>query len=116
MKPRIKAMRDVGRVFDTLLVFQKKAEQTGPIPPLDDYEDYDSIWAESRYLRGRNLYSARAANVKTDVEFVIRYRSDIDETMRIKKGDKLYEIEGILPVDNNSREYLVVKAYEIKHD
>lgn len=116
MKPRIKAMRDVGRVFDTLLVFQKKAEQTGPIPPLDEYEDYDSIWAESRYLRGRNLYSARAANVKTDVEFVIRYRNDLDETMRIKIGDKFYEIEGILPLDNNSREYLIVKAYEIKHD
>lgn len=117
MKPKNRAMKDVGRVFDTLITFQKKAEQTGPIPPLDDYEDYDSIWAESRYLRGRNLYSARAANVKTDVEFIIRHRTDLDETMRIRIGDnRLYEIEGILPLDNNSREYLIVKAYEIKHD
>lgn len=116
MKPKNKAMRDVGRIFDTLITFQKKAEATGPIPPLDDYEDYESIWAESRYLRGRNLYSARAANVKIDVEFVIRYRTDLDETMRIKKENEFYEIEGILPLDNNSREYLIVKAYGIKHD
>lgn len=97
------------------ITFQHKIEPEGPFPPLDEYEDYVSIWAESRWLRGRNLYAARAANVKTDVEFVIRYREDLDEKMRIKHNDKFYEIEGILPLDNN-RMYLVLKAYEIKHD
>lgn len=92
---------------------QKKAVASGPFQPIDEYEDYKTIWSETRYLTGKNFYAARAANIKTDVEFVIRYRTDIDETMRIKLGDKFYNIEGIIPVD---KKYLVLKAYEIKRD
>ena len=108
-------MRDVGRLYDSLITFQKKAKQEGPIPNLNDYEDYISLWAETRFLKGRNFYAARAANIKTDVEFIIRYRTDLEEKMRIKFNDKLYNIEGILPLDNN-RLYMVIKAYEVKHD
>jgi SPP1 family predicted phage head-tail adaptor len=94
---------------------QKKAEQSGPFPPLDDYEDYIKIWADVRFLRGRNFYAAKAANVKTDVEFIIRHRTDLDETMRVVHKGKDYEIEGIAPMDNNSS-YMMIRAYEIKHD
>ena len=97
------------------ITFQKKINQTGPIVLLDDYEDYKTIWSKAKYLSGRNFYTARAANIKTDVEFVIRYRTDLDETMRIKFNDEFYNIEGILPLDNN-RMYLIIKAYNIKHD
>lgn len=97
------------------ITLQTKTEVEGPFQPLDEYEDYTSVWAESRFLRGRNFYAARAANVKTDVEFIIRYREDLDETMRIESNNKTYEIEGILPLDNN-RMYLTIKAYEIKRD
>ena len=109
------AMKDVNKVFDTYITFQKKVETEGPFKPLDKYEDHLSLWAESRFLRGRNFYAARAANVKTDVEFVIRYRTDLDEKMRIKLNNRFYNIEGILPLDN-SRMYMIIKAYEIKRD
>ena len=115
MKDKRTAMRDVGTVYDSYITFQTKIEPTGPFQPLDEYEDYTSLWAESRYLRGRNFYAARAANVKTDVEWKIRYRTDLDQTMRIKFNDKFYNIEGILPLDNN-RMFLIIKAYEVKHD
>lgn len=113
MRDKRLAMRDVTKVFDTYITFQRKTEPDGPFTPL--YEEYISIWAESRFLRGRNLYAARAANVRTDVEFIIRYRTDLDETMRIKYNNKIYEIEGILPLDND-RMFLIIKAYEIKRD
>jgi len=107
-----------GRMKDRI-TFQSKVEPDGPIPLLDDYEDYISVWAESRWLRGRNFYAARAANIKTDVEFIIRRREDLDEKMRIKLNEfgkeRYFEIEGILPLDND-RLYLQIKAYEIKHD
>lgn len=115
MRDKRLAMRDATKVFDTYITFQKKTEPDGPFLPLDEYEDYISLWAESRWLRGRNLYSARAANIRTDVEFIIRYRTDLNEAMRIKVEDRIFEIEGILPLDN-SRMYLTIKAYEIKHD
>lgn len=115
MKDKKIIMKDVGKVFDAYITFQNKSESSGPFDPLDEYEDYISIWAESRFLKGRNFYAARSANIKTDVEFIVRYRTDLDETMRIKYNDKFYNIEGILPLDNN-RLYLTIKAYEIKHD
>ena len=115
MMDKRRKMKDVNKVFDTYITLQKKVEPSGPFDPLDEYEDYKSLWAESRFLRGRNFYAARAANVKTDVEFIIRYREDLDETMRIRSNNKTYEIEGILPLDN-SRMYLTIKAYEIKID
>lgn len=122
MKDKKIAMRDVGKVFDTYITFQNKVKVDGPFQSLDEYEDHVGLWAESRFLRGRNFYSARAANIKTDVEFIIRYRTDLCETMRIKVAKdgvtdeyRYYNIEGILPLDNN-RLYLTIKANEIKHD
>lgn len=103
-----------GKMRDRIQI-QKKAEQTGPFPPLDEYEDYKTLWAEVRFLRGRNLYAAKAANVKTDVEFIIRHQTDLDETMRVVHKGKNYEIEGIVPMDNRSG-YMMIRAYEIKHD
>lgn len=115
MKDKRLVLKDIQRVFDSLITFQVKTKSEGSVSDLDDYEDYISIWAESRWLRGKNFYTARAANVKIDVEFIIRYRDDIDEKMRIKLGDRYFEIEGILPLDNDKM-YLTIKAYEIKHD
>ena len=115
MKNRKLALRDAQRVYDTLLTFQIRNEDDGPFGNGDPYTDYASIWAESRFLRGRNFYAARSANIKTDVEFVIRYRTDLDENMRIKANGKYYNIEGVLPLDND-RLYMTVRANEIKHD
>lgn len=94
---------------------QKKVESSGPFQPIDEYEDHVKIWSEPRFLRGRNFYTARAANIKTDVEFVIRYREDLDETMRVSYKGKGYEIEGITPLDSQNA-FMMIKAYETKRD
>lgn len=103
-----------GKLRDRIKL-QTPKKQSGPFPPLDDYDDYISIWAEARFLRGRNFYAAKAANVKTDVEFIIRHCEGLDETMRVVHDGKNYEIEGITPMDN-TRSYMTIRAYEIKHD
>lgn len=99
----------------TKIKLQKKVVVEGPFPPLDEYEDYISIWAEPRFLRGRSFYAARAGNVKTDVEFITRSRNDLDETMRVLYEGKSYEIEGIIPLDT-TRSFISIKAYEVKRD
>ena len=103
-----------GKMRDRIQI-QKKSEQSGPFQPLDEYEDYKTLWAEARFLRGRNFYAAKAANVKTDVEFIVRHCKGLDETMRVVHKGKNYEIEGIVPMDNTSS-YMMIRAYEIKHD
>lgn len=101
--------------LNSRIMIQKKVEPDGPFQPLDEYEDYISLWSEARFLRGRNFYAARAANIKTDVEFIIRYREDLDETMKVVHNGKNYEIEGITPLDSQNA-FMMIKAYEIKHD
>lgn len=103
-----------GRLKNRITI-QKKVETEGPFKDLNKFEDYKTIWSEAKFLKGRNFYAARAANIKTDVEFIIRYREDIDETMRIIFNIRKYEIESILPLDNQ-RAYLIIKAFEIKID
>ena len=115
MKDKRLALRDTQRVYDTLLTFQRKKKPSGPFDPPDEYEDVLSLWAESRYLRGRNFYAARSANIKTDVEFIIRWNNEIDENMRLLVNGRTFNIEGILPLDND-RLFMSIKAYEIKHD
>lgn len=97
------------------IMFRKKKAFDGPVMPLDEYEDYKKIYADVRYLRSRGLYAARSANIKTDAELIIRYREDIDETMRVVLGGKEYNIDGIIPLDN-VKGFLSITVYEIKYD
>ena len=101
------------------IIFQKKIEDEGPFQSLDDNEDYVKVWSKVTYLRGRNLYAARAANIKTDAEFLIRRRKDLDEKMRIKftenGTDRYFGIEGIVPYEKD-RMFLTVTAHEVKYD
>lgn len=104
---------NIGAMRDRIII-QKKAKQSGPFSS-NEYENFIFLWSEARFLKGRNFYAARAANIKTDVEFIIRYREDLDEVMRVVYKGKHYEIEGIIPLDNTGS-FMSIKAYEIKHD
>ena len=46
------------------ITFQIKNEITGPIINFESYTDYKTLWAEARFLRGRNYYADRATNIK----------------------------------------------------
>lgn len=97
------------------ITFQIPSEPVGGVQDLDAYKDYKTTWCEARFLRGRNFYTARASNVKTDVEFIIRHREDIDESMRVAYKGRNYEIEGIIQMDSY-KGFMTLNCYEIKPD
>lgn len=97
------------------ITIQQKSATNGAVIDFSDYTDKVTIWAEARFLKGRNYYADRAVNVKTEVEFIVRHRTDLDESMRIKYNNQLYSIEGIIPLDSN-RMYMAIRAYNAKHD
>lgn len=102
---------DIGEMRDRITL-QKKREQQGPIPNLKDYDDYKTIWSKARFLKGREFWSAKATNAETTVEFTIRYRKDIDTSMRIVYDKRHFSIDGIIPVDNKKM-YLIIMASEV---
>lgn len=41
------------------------------------------VWARAQPLRGKEYFAASQTQATVDVRFVIRWRDDIDETMRV---------------------------------
>lgn len=97
------------------IMLQKKAESEGPFVDLSEYRDYKPTWAKVWHLNDRQIYAARSANIKTDVDFTIRYRTDLDISMRIVYDNEIYEIDSIKPLDNK-RSYLVISTHIFRQD
>jgi len=58
------------------------------------------VWAKVEEKRGSEGEEGNQLVATKRVEFFIRYRSDINEKMRIRYNDKTYKIEAILNADD----------------
>ena len=56
------------------------------------------VWAEVNPLRGREFFQAAQVQAEITTRFRIRYRTGIDETMRVVWKGKFYEIKA-LPIE-----------------
>jgi len=110
MQPlKYKTPINTGELRNRITIHAKK-ENCGPIPNLDDYEETGTpVWAKVRFLRGRERWAAQAVNSEVEVEFTIRYREDIDETMAIKYNGTMYEIDAVIPADQMNM-FLLITA------
>ncbi|MGO4811139.1 phage head closure protein [Cupriavidus sp. 2MCAB6] len=64
-----------------------------------------SLWASIRHKGGLETIRAEAEASIVQASIRIRYREDIDATMRVQHGAKVYEIRAVLP-DEVRREYV----------
>lgn len=69
-------------------------------------------WARVEPLSARDLIAAQANHSRVTARIVIRYRDDIDATMRIMYRGKTYTIEGVLPDMKSGLEYLTLPVAE----
>jgi SPP1 family predicted phage head-tail adaptor len=79
--------------------FRHKISFYSPPEEHDDYGELADEWilfktvsASKEPLIGNEFYTALTAETKVEVKFRLRYTSGINDTMRIKCGDELYEI------------------------
>ncbi|MFW1700871.1 phage head closure protein [Acinetobacter pittii] len=56
--------------------------------------DYKSLYAKITPLSARDLFAAQAAQAKTIARMKIRYRTDIETTMRVIYRGQVYAIDG----------------------
>lgn len=75
---------------------------------VDRWVDVASVWAAIEYLSARDFIAAQAAQSQVVARIVIRFRSDVVDTMRILHGTKIYAIAGVLPDKETGREYLTL--------
>lgn len=60
--------------------------------PTETWVDHASLWAKITPLSTRDLIAAQAAQSETVARLKIRYRKDIDTTMRIIHKGRIYAI------------------------
>lgn len=114
MNNKSKKLLDVNRVLREKLIFQKRSDD-GPFVGLDDYEDYITVRGEVNHYRSRLVNQGRAENTREALVFIIRYRTDINNLMRIIYNNEPYEIQSIAPLTNENL-YLEITAYKFSND
>lgn len=71
-----------------------------------------TVWADKRPSSAREFKQSQAGQSEITGEFQIRYRDDIDATMRIVHNGKVYNIEGVLEDDETGLEWLTLPYSE----
>lgn len=77
------------------------------------WQDYKTIWAKKEWVKGEEFWSAQANNSGMTVKYVVRFRKDIDSSMRIKDRDGIYELVAP-PQPFNTRDYMIIMCKEVK--
>jgi len=61
----------------------------------ESWETAFTCWANVAPLSGREFFQAAAVNRETEIRFTIRYRKDVDSSMRLRFGGVDYNITAI---------------------
>lgn len=66
------------------------------------WQDVATLWASIEPLRGREIFENRRFEARSTVRIVMRYRNDVDERKRLKKGSVIYHILQVLNRDERN--------------
>ncbi len=70
-------------------------------------------WAEVRPSTATEFLAAGGEQTKVQFTVIIRYVAGIKRSMRIRHGERLYNIEGVLPDSDSGREFLRLPCSEV---
>jgi len=89
-------------------------ETTGNLEPT--WPLYRDAWADVRPVAAREFIAAGAEHSKVVVTVRIRKIDGVQTSMRIRHGERLYNIEGVLPDPASGNEYLTLPCSEVMSD
>ncbi|MFC1121884.1 phage head closure protein [Pasteurella multocida] len=76
-----------------------------------EWHDVKTIWAEVRPLAGREYFSAQQVQSEVTTQIFIRYLPEILPTMRVKFGERFFEIVSVINA-NEQNIYLQLMCKE----
>lgn len=90
------------------LTFQKKVETKNSLnEAVISYTDHVTVWGSVLPNAGKKYYEALQSTSEVSGEVRIRYRSDIEPTMRIKHGSRYLEIVSLVNPQERNRELII---------
>lgn len=84
--------------------------------PLWTWSTLATVWAQVVPLAGQELWDAQQVNARIDTRFRIRFREDLDETMRVAYQGRYYDIERIAEVGHREGLDLYGSAYPVRSE
>lgn len=69
---------------------------------------FATVWAEVRQINGQEIERARQMTAQASHVIAIRYREGVTEAMRVKFGDRTFEVRAVLDADSSRREMQLV--------
>jgi SPP1 family predicted phage head-tail adaptor len=79
--------------FRHRITFQEFGETTDSDGfSIQDWKDVKTVWAMIKTIQGREFYQAAAVQAENTTRFVTRYTTGINNKMRIKYGERIFDI------------------------
>lgn len=76
------------------------------------WQDVAQVWAAILPSSGREFIAAAAAQSEVQGKIVIRFRGDVDASMRVVHGGKYFNVLAVLPDADSGREHLTLMTSE----
>lgn len=81
--------------------------------PIEAWQDVKTVWAMVKTMQGREFYQAAAVQAENTSRFVIRYTTGINSSMRIKYGERIFEISAPPINDDEKNVTMTIIAKEV---
>ena len=91
------------------ITFQAATIQPGE--GVTTWTDVCTVWAAVKPLVGNQRYNAKQVDSTLSGKVIIRYRRDIEASMRVKLGERILSISSIIN-PNESNEFLEIEYSE----
>jgi SPP1 family predicted phage head-tail adaptor len=78
----------------------------------ETWQDVCKIWGNIAPLSAREFLASQSIQSEITTRITIRYKKNIDSTMRLLHGGKIYNIEGALADAKSGIEYLTLPCSE----
>lgn len=69
-----------------------------------EWSDVCTIWAEQRPIGGREAMGQQQIGAEVTTRFVIHYRTDVTEMMRLKLGTRYFDIQSVIDPTRERKE------------
>ena len=101
-----------GRLRNRITIQQYETAKNTYGEDIKTWSDYHECWASVEPLTGREYFDSQQVVPETQSRIVMRYKTGIAPTMRVKWGDRYYSISSVLNIGERDRrtELIVYEA------
>lgn len=105
---------EAGKLTDRITIQHKTSVQDSFGQPIYTWTDLASVWAWVKFTNGLEYNSGGGEQAETNASMRIRWRTDLNTSMRVLFKTKTYNIKAVLP--SSDRDYIDLAVNEGLND